>query len=123
MANTHASSPDSIRDYGVAAPHGPNMTGEHRATQDLDIRHDMRENEASVFHALLHPDDLYNAEGTYWADLPLGQRVKFVGQVDAQEAKAEASYFWGMFKNDPLAPIGHYFRTCVIPGAGLGLEG
>ncbi|EMD63039.1 hypothetical protein COCSADRAFT_336925 [Bipolaris sorokiniana ND90Pr] len=118
-----ASAADSIRDYGVAAPHGPNTTGEHQATQDIDIRKDMSENEASVFHALLHPDDLYTAEGTYWADLPIGQRVKFVGQVDAQEAKAEASYFWNMFKNDPLAPIGHYFRTCVIPGAGLGLEG
>ncbi|KAF5849588.1 hypothetical protein GGP41_005063 [Bipolaris sorokiniana] len=118
-----ASAADSIRDYGVAAPHGPYTTGEHQATQDIDIRKDMSENEASVFHALLHPDDLYIAEGTYWADLPIGQRVKFVGQVDAQEAKAEASYFWNMFKNDPLAPIGHYFRTCVIPGAGLGLEG
>ncbi|EUC32371.1 hypothetical protein COCCADRAFT_98879 [Bipolaris zeicola 26-R-13] len=118
-----ASTAESLRDYGVAAPHGPNMTGEHQATQDIDIRKDMSENEASVFHALLHPDDLYTAEGTYWADLPIGQRVRFVGQVDAQEAKAEASYFWNMFKNDPLAPIGHYFRTCVIPGAGLGLEG
>ncbi|XP_014559994.1 hypothetical protein COCVIDRAFT_13164 [Bipolaris victoriae FI3] len=118
-----ASTAESLRDYGVAAPHGPNMTGEHQATQDIDIRKDMSENEASVFHALLHPEDLYTAEGTYWADLPIGQRVRFVGQVDAQEAKAEASYFWNMFKNDPLAPIGHYFRTCVIPGAGLGLEG
>jgi hypothetical protein len=110
----------SIRDYGVAAPHGPNMTGEH---QDIDIRSDMNNNEASVFHALLHPDDLYNANGTYWADLPLGQRIKFIAQVDKEEAKAEAGYFWDMFKNDPLAPLSHYFRTCVIPGAGLGLEG
>jgi hypothetical protein len=99
------------------------MTGEHTATQDIDIRQDMSENEASVFHALLHPDDLYTENGTYWADLPIGQRFSFVTKVDGQEAREEASYFWQMFKKDPLSPIGHYFRTCVIPGAGLGLEG
>ncbi|CAN9103885.1 unnamed protein product [Alternaria alternata] len=123
MANSHEPTPPSLRDYGVAAPHGPNMTGEHQATQDIDIRNDMSANESNVFHALLHPDDLYNANGTYWADMPLGQRVKFIGQVDKAEAKAEATYFWDMFKKDPLAPFGHYFRTCVIPGMGLGLEG
>lgn len=123
MANSHEPTPPSLRDYGVAAPHGPNMTGEHQATQDIDTRNDMSANESNVFHALLHPDDLYNANGTYWADMPLGQRVKFIGQVDKAEAKAEATYFWDMFKKDPLAPFGHYFRTCVIPGMGLGLEG
>ncbi|KAH9879340.1 hypothetical protein J1614_002779 [Plenodomus biglobosus] len=122
MAAAHSEEP-SLRDYGPAAPHGPNMTGEHTATQDLDIRQDMSENEASVFHALLHPDDLYTPDGTYWADLPLGKRIKFVVQVDKQEAKEEATFFWNMFKKDPLAPVGHYFRHCVIPGAGLGLEG
>ena len=93
MANSHEPTPPSLRDYGVAAPHGPNMTGEHQATQDIDIRNDMSANESNVFHALLHPDDLYNANGTYWADMPLGQRVKFIGQVDKAEAKAEATYF------------------------------
>ncbi|KAH8732695.1 major facilitator superfamily domain-containing protein [Phaeosphaeriaceae sp. PMI808] len=113
----------SLRDYGIAAPHGPNRTGEHVATQDIDIRQDMSENEQSVFHALLHPDDLYDATGKYWADMPLGQRVKFVTAVDVKEAREEASFFWQMFKKDPLEPMRHYFRTCVIPGAGLGLEG
>ncbi len=88
-----------------------------------DIRHDMSENEANVFHALLHPDDLYTDKGVYWADLPLGERVKFVTNVDKQETKEEVAYFWNMFKTDPLAPVGHYVRNCVIPGAGLGLEG
>jgi hypothetical protein len=120
---THEGGPASLRDYGIAAPHGPNMTGNHVATQDIDIRHDMSENEQSIFHALLHPDDMYDANGTYWADMPLGQRVKFVAAVDAKETKEEASYFWQMFKNDPLEPMRHYFRTCVVPGAGLGLEG
>lgn len=118
-----ASESQSLRDYGLAAPHGPNRTGEHVATQDIDIRQDMSENEQSVFHALLHPDDMYTADGTYWADLKLSQRVKFVTSVDAKEAREEASFFWNMFKKDPLEPIRHYFRTCVIPGAGLGLEG
>ena len=120
---TIASDAQSIRDYGPAAPHGPNMTGQHTATQDIDIRQDMSENEHSVFHALLHPDDMYTADGTYWADLPLAQRIKFVTKVDMAETREEASYFWNMFKKDPLEPFHHYFRTCVIPGAGLGLEG
>jgi hypothetical protein len=113
----------SLRDYGIAAPHGPNTTGHHTATADIDIRHDMSENEASVFHALLHPDDMYDANGVYWADMPLGQRAKFVSSVDAKETREEASFFWDMFKKDPLAPVHHYFKHCVIPGAGLGLEG
>ncbi|KAL5121395.1 hypothetical protein ACEQ8H_000863 [Pleosporales sp. CAS-2024a] len=114
---------DSLRDYGIAAPHGPNMTGQHVATQDLDIRHDMSENEQSVFHALLHPDDMYDENGTYWADMPLTKRLQFVTAVDRKEATDEARYFWSMFKKDPLEPLRHYCRTCVIPGAGLGLEG
>lgn len=122
MASAQAA-PSSLRDFGIAAPHGPNTTGEHVATQDIDIRADMSENEASVFHALLHPDDMYDTNGTYWADLPLAQRYKFVTAMDAKESKEEAAYFWDMFKKDPLEPVRHYFRTNVIPGAGLGLEG
>lgn len=122
MATTH-SEENSIRDYGVAAPHGPNTTGHHAATQDVDIRGDMTSNESDVFHALLHPDDMYDANGTYWADMPLGQRFKFVTQVDSAERKKELGELWAMFKKDPLSPVSAYFRTCVIPGAGLGLEG
>lgn len=122
MATTH-SEENSIRDYGVAAPHGPNVTGHHTATQDVDIRADMTSNESDVFHALLHPDDLYDANGTYWADMPIGKRIKFVTAVDAAEHKRELSELWAMFKNDPLSPISAYFRNYVIPGAGLGLEG
>jgi hypothetical protein len=79
--------------------------------------------EKDVFHAILHPDDMYDANGTYWADMPLGQRLKFVNQVDNQEAKKEASSVWAMFKNDPLSPVGYYLKNMVLPGAGLGLEG
>lgn len=121
--NTTHSEENSIRDYGVAAPHGPNMAGHHMATQDVDIRADMTSNEADVFHALLHPDDMYDANGTYWADMPIGQRIKFVTNVDKQESKRELSELWQMFKKDPLSPVSAYFRNYVIPGAGLGLEG
>jgi hypothetical protein len=30
-----AMEPPSLRDWGAAAPHGPNMTGEHQATMDV----------------------------------------------------------------------------------------
>ncbi|KAF2739216.1 MFS general substrate transporter [Polyplosphaeria fusca] len=113
--------PPSLRDYGPAAPHGPNMDGGHVATQD--IRHDMSENEATVFHSLLHPDDIYDHDGTYWADLPLGRRFKFVSNVDAQEAKKEVRSIWSMTKEDPLSPVGFYLKNMVLPGAGLLLEG
>jgi hypothetical protein len=110
----------SLRDYGPAAPHGPNMTGEHA---HMDVRRDMSDEEASVFHAVLHPDDIYDANGTYWADLPMGQRVKFVTAVDAAETRMEVSSIWSMFKKDPLSPVGYYLKNMVVPGAGLLLEG
>lgn len=113
--------PQSLRDYGAAAPHGPNMTGRHTAT--MDIRTDMSANEASVFHALLHPDDIYNEDGTYWADLPVGQRMKFISKVDGEESRKELSSIWTMFKNDPLSPVSYYMKNMVLPGAGLLLEG
>ncbi|KAF1999523.1 MFS phosphate transporter [Amniculicola lignicola CBS 123094] len=113
----------SLRDYGAAAPHGPNMTGHHVATQDVDIRHDMTEDEHSVFHAILHPDDIYDADGTYWADLPMGKRIKFIGAVDKEEATKELKSIGSMIKKDPLSPIAFYFRNMVLPGAGLLLEG
>ncbi|KAF2636092.1 MFS transporter [Massarina eburnea CBS 473.64] len=113
--------PPSLRDWGAAAPHGPNMRGDHQPT--LDVRKDMSEKEESVFHSLLHPDDVYTEKGVYWADLPLGQRVSFVNQVDREESRKEASTIWSMFKNDPLSPVGYYFKNMVLPGAGLGLEG
>ncbi|KAF2788856.1 phosphate transporter HvPT2 [Melanomma pulvis-pyrius CBS 109.77] len=113
--------PPSLRDYGAAAPHGPNMTGQHTAT--MDIRKDMSANEASVFRALLHPEDIYDENGTYWADLPVGQRIKFVTHIDAEEARKETSSILKMFKEDPLSPFGYYLKNMVLPGAGLLLEG
>jgi hypothetical protein len=111
----------SVRDYGPAAPSGPNMdTDIHVATANI---HDMNLNEESVFNSLVRPDDMYDSTGTYWADMGLAKRFKFVTHVDGLETKKELASIWAMTKNDPLSPIGYYFRNMVIPGAGLGLEG
>jgi hypothetical protein len=113
---------DSLRDFGAQAPHGPNPTGEHVATANIsDLG--MNSNEEGVFQTILKPDDMYDNAGTYWADLPLLQRVRFILRTDRQETKREAGIVWGMFKKDPLSPVGAYFRNMVIPGMGLLLEG
>ena len=88
-----------------------------------DIAPDMSGNERQIFDYLLKPDDIYNANGVYWADLPLAQRVKFISSYDAKEAASELSNIGAMTKKDPLSPIAYYFRNMVLPGAGLGLEG
>ncbi|KAF2146432.1 uncharacterized protein K452DRAFT_262198 [Aplosporella prunicola CBS 121167] len=127
---------DSIRDYGLAAPHGPNMNSEHVATADFT---QMDPKEKGVFDFLLRPSDSYDANGTYWADMPLRQRIRFVGGIDSAEAKEETNHFWTMFKESGarwtgvLAPVGwivgahtlfyYYFKNCIIPGMGLLLEG
>ena len=74
----------SMRDYGLAAPHGPNMTGQHVATAEANFAN-MNPNEAGVFRQLLLPDDSYDADGTYWADMKLARRFQFVskGQITA----------------------------------------
>jgi len=113
----------SMRDYGIAAPHGPNRTGDHVATADILNDAVMNKNESEVFKSLLLPDDSYDEAGTYWADMPIWQRIKFVNKVDSQEAKKELQTIGRMIKKDPLSPIGYYMRNMVIPGAGLLLEG
>ncbi|XRM38980.1 hypothetical protein ABZX51_002359 [Aspergillus tubingensis] len=106
-----------MTDFGLRAPHGPDMSGTHNPLEDMDIH------EKGAFDALIRPDDSYTPDGTYWADLPLLKRIKFVGSYDAAEAKRELSSIWQMTKEDPLSPISYYFRNMVLPGAGLGLEG
>jgi hypothetical protein len=113
----------SVRDYGIAAPHGPNVDNQHHATQGQFDHLDMSQNESQIFQSILKPDDMYTPEGVYWADLPFGQKVKFVQGKDAEEAKRELKVIGRMIKNDPLSPLGAYMRNMVIPGAGLLLEG
>jgi MFS family permease len=110
-----------IIDYGPAAPHGPDMTGHNPALVAPEFG--MTDNEKQIFDYLLKPDDSYNEEGIYWADMPWFKRFGFVRKVNAAEAKKEFNAFWQMFKKDPLSPVGFYMRNMVIPGAGLGLEG
>lgn len=110
-----------IVDYGPNAPHGPDVSGTHPFA--VEPHFDMTTNEKEVFNYLLKPADSYNENGVYWADLPLMQRASFVSKVDREETRREFGAFWKMFKNDPLAPVGFYFRNMVLPGAGLGLEG
>jgi len=120
IAAKMANSNSSLRDYGLAMPHGPNPTGDHVATQDVTI---MNPNERDIFNHLILPDDSYNSEGTYWADMSLGKRLAFTNKVDSAEARKELGQIGRMMKKDPLSPIGWYARNAVIPGAGLLLEG
>lgn len=100
-------------------PHGDRVA----EYPSVDVRRDMTSQEQDVFHAVLHPDDIYDQNGTYWADMPMGQRLKFVNRVNSEESKKEAISIGRMFKNDPLSPFGYYLKNMVLPGAGLGLEG
>jgi len=110
----------SVRDYGLNAPHGPNPTGEHTATMDIG---NMSANETSVFQSLLKPDDSYDENGTYWADMSFGRKLAFVTKLDMREAATELRSIGRMIKRDPLSPVGYYTRNMIIPGAGLLLEG
>jgi len=83
----------------------------------------MNLNEEEVFQTILKPDDMYDTNGTYWADMPIMKRIGFVSKVDRAETKREFGIVWNMFKKDPLSPVGAYFRNMVIPGMGLLLEG
>ncbi|PKY01508.1 putative MFS phosphate transporter [Aspergillus campestris IBT 28561] len=105
-----------MTDSGPRAPHGPDMET-HNPLENMDL------NEKSAFDALIRPDDSYTPDGTYWADLPIFKRIKFVNAYDTKEAKRELGGIWEMMKQDPLSPISYYFRNMVLPGAGLGLEG
>lgn len=82
----------------------------------------MTSNERQIFNQLLCPDDSYNGDGIYWADLLLAQKITFVSSCDAKESKREAGNIWWIFKADSLSPVAYYFRNIVLPGAGLGLE-
>ena len=122
-AEGEATNYDEVTRYGPNPPHGPDMSGTHAPFEDPNFDPSMTTNEQEIFRYLLKPDDLYDENGVYWADLPIMKRVKFVSKVDRQESRREFGAFWKMFKNDPLAPVGFYFRNMVLPGAGLGLEG
>ena len=48
---TDAQTDSSLRDYGLAVPHGPNMDGRHVASANArDQIHDMNQNEKDIFY-------------------------------------------------------------------------
>jgi hypothetical protein len=98
-----------------AAP--PEKAGACSLSEEMDVH------EREAFNKFIRPEDSYTPEGAYWADLPLSQRVKFIMSTEAKECGQEFSWFWDMFKRDPLSPLSYYFKNAVLPGAGLGLEG
>lgn len=104
----------------IPVPHGPATGDEH---EHYPGPPPTPEQERTIFAYLTHPDDCYTPEGTYFADLPLRQRIAFVNKVQNEEALAELKAIGRMMKEDPLSPISWYFRNAVLPGAGLGLEG
>ena len=116
MAESHS----SLRDFGPAAPHGPNMHGQHTATENVG---NMSTNEKQIFNHLLLPDDIYDPNGTYWADMNIIKRARFIAEVDNGEAKKELTSIGRMMKKDPLSPLSYYAKNMVLPGAGLLLEG
>lgn len=106
-----------MTDFGLRAPHGPDMSGDHNPLEDMDIH------EKGAFDALIRPEDSYTEDGTYWADLPFFKKIGFVSSYDSGEARKELGTIGRMIKKDPLSPVSYYFRNMVLPGAGLGLEG
>lgn len=96
------------------------MGEEHVATADVAP---MDPREEAVFKQILLPDDSYDETGTYWADMNIFRRMKFVNKVNNEEARKELGAIWSMIKADPLSPGGYYIKNMVIPGAGLLLEG
>ncbi|KAF4980952.1 hypothetical protein FZEAL_3147 [Fusarium zealandicum] len=102
----------------IPIPHGPPDSDD----PDEPLAH-ATAIERRIFSHVTRPDDSYNEDGVYWADLPWAKRARFVSKVDNGAARQEASAAWSMFKEDPLSPLSWYFRHAVIPGAGLGLEG
>ncbi|WFD38645.1 uncharacterized protein MJAP1_001606 [Malassezia japonica] len=76
-----------------------------------------------AFHDILYPSDIYTSNGTYWADLPLSERISFCSRQSNAEARRELGVIGRMFKKDPFSPIAAYFGTYVQNGMGMFVEG
>lgn len=85
----------------------------HEKHPDLDVR--------ELDHVIF-PQDSYS-DGTYWADLPLLRRWKWINNQQNAEASRELKLLWTSFKNDPLQPVRSYFSEYVVAGLGLFVEG
>jgi len=113
----------------IPVPYGPqaNENDPERFREDDELEQQAfrqpNQMESDQFRELLCPADIYTQDGTYWADLPMVKRMKFNYGVEKKEAGRELSIIGQMFKKDPLSPVGWYWRNCILPGAGLLLEG
>ena len=70
----------------------------------------------------LFPPDMYSGT-TYWADLPIRERIRWVNAQSDAEAHREFWLLMSEFRKDPLQPIRDYFGHYVITGMGMFVEG
>jgi len=77
----------------------------------------------NAFHEILYPSDSYNANGVYWADMPLRERLSFVNNQSNAEARRELGLIWSMMKRDPLSVVKAYYNRYIINGLGMFVEG
>ena len=76
----------------------------------------------SAFNDILFPPDSYE-NGTYWADLPVGERFRFVNRQSNSICREELCHIGRMIKKDPLSVVSSYFGTYVVNGMGMFVEG
>lgn len=62
----------------------------------------------SLLTSTILPPDSYTADGTYWADLPHGERSAFINKQMNEETLRELRVVGAMAKKDPFSPIGAY---------------
>ncbi|UZJ55817.1 hypothetical protein CBS101457_005137 [Exobasidium rhododendri] len=77
----------------------------------------------ATLDSILYPSDIYTSNHTYWADLPAGEKTKWINNQNNAQAKQEVKQIGRMFKEDPLSPIRFYFSNYVVKGMGLFVEG
>lgn len=120
-APTHLAS-EPTADFTDATRYAPEGTGV--ATQaPMDPHYTMSPEAESAFNEILFPRDSYTENGTYWADLPFGEKMHFINHQSNAEARRELGLIWNMIKRDPLSPIKAYFGTYVLNGMGMFVEG
>lgn len=63
----------------------------------------------------LLPEDAYE-NGTYWADLPSGERSAWINAQSNAECLRELKVVGSMAKADPLSPFSHYMKRYAANG-------
>src|SRR5947209_5049146 len=81
----------------------------------VDPAFDLSGNEKQIFDYLLKPDDSYDANGVYWADMPIFKRIKFVTGYNYHDTMREVSTVWKMMKKTPSPPLDGTFAMPSCP--------